>query len=383
MAPRSPTVQPGLSGLAQALLGGVKGYQGQVDRDRVEEERQLGRSIKLSTEADRQRASDTDFVMKGGMPTLGGALQANPQAMQAPQFVPNAPNDFDRTTKQFRQSAISPTDEVAVRGGTVNPMLPAQRQLEMAKMGRADIRGETAQALGMGGVQAPAGTEYFPNAAAQYFMPEDDANWQFIPENYGSPARLFNRKTQQVRLVPGSNPLPRASAGAGGAGGDPNQIMRLRTDYRLQPAVKNARTIQTAYERIQNTQDNAVGDLSLIFAYMKMLDPESVVRETEFANAQNAAGVPDQVRNVWNRVLEGERLNPNQRAQFRSQARDLVTGAQAGLNRTNEEYRRLAAAFGVDPTLIFSDTKTPEDNADDIESELAMDFGLPPSKRKP
>ncbi len=153
MAPRSPTVQPGLSGLAQALLGGVKGYQGQVDRDRVEEDRQLGRSIKLSTEADRQRASDTDFVMKGGMPTLGQAIQANPQP--AAEFVPNAPNDFDRTTKQFRQSAISPTDEVAVRGGMVDRSFGLrQKMAETEGVGRvsmglrADERGLLQQELG-------------------------------------------------------------------------------------------------------------------------------------------------------------------------------------------------------------------------------------------
>jgi hypothetical protein len=29
--------------------------------------------------------------------------------------------------------------------------------------------------------------------------------------------------------------------------------------------------------------------MAMIFAFMKMLDPSSVVRETEFANAQNAA----------------------------------------------------------------------------------------------
>jgi len=39
-----------------------------------------------------------------------------------------------------------------------------------------------------------------------------------------------------------------------------------------------------------------------------MLDPGSVVRESEFATAQNAAGVPDQVRNMYNKVLSGTRL---------------------------------------------------------------------------
>ena len=45
---------------------------------------------------------------------------------------------------------------------------------------------------------------------------------------------------------------------------------------------------------------SAASDLALIFSFMKVLDPGSVVREQEFANAQNAAGVPDQVRNLYN-----------------------------------------------------------------------------------
>ena len=39
-------------------------------------------------------------------------------------------------------------------------------------------------------------------------------------------------------------------------------------------------------------------DMSLVFGFMKMLDPSSVVRETEYATAKNATGVPDQVRNA-------------------------------------------------------------------------------------
>jgi hypothetical protein len=65
--------------------------------------------------------------------------------------------------------------------------------------------------------------------------------------------------------------------------------------------------IRDAFKRIQvSAQDpSAAGDLALIFNYMKMLDPGSVVRESEFATAANAAGVPDRVRNTFNRILRG------------------------------------------------------------------------------
>ncbi|WP_204128690.1 hypothetical protein, partial [Pseudomonas ogarae] len=65
---------------------------------------------------------------------------------------------------------------------------------------------------------------------------------------------------------------------------------------------------------------SAQNDLALIFSYMRMLDPASVVREGEFATAQNAAGVPDQIRNAYNKAVNGERLNPEQRTGFVSSA---------------------------------------------------------------
>ena len=225
MAPRSPTVQPGLSGLAQALLGGVKGYQGQVDRDRVEEDRQLGRSIKLSTEADRQRASDTDFVLKGGVPTLGQAIQANP--LPAAEFVPNAPNDFDRTTKQFRQSAISPTDEVAVRGGMVDRSFGLrQKMAETEGVGRVSmglrtderglLKGERETALQQFGLSAPVvGGASQSQAATDSYLREDNVQEPLVPVQNPDGTVVYYRRSQAAGLPVGrvaTPESPRASA---------------------------------------------------------------------------------------------------------------------------------------------------------------------------
>jgi hypothetical protein len=131
----------------------------------------------------------------------------------------------------------------------------------------------------------------------------------------------------------------------------------LAARYDADPIVKNAKDIAQSYARINATQDNAAGDLSMIFAYMKMLDPGSVVREGEFANAQNAAGVPDQVKNLYNRAATGERLNPNQRAQFRQQAVALAEAQRQLLQQTRQRYiqRAQAGKLSIDPDLLFSD----------------------------
>lgn len=132
-------------------------------------------------------------------------------------------------------------------------------------------------------------------------------------------------------------------------------IGRLASRYDADPIVKNAKDVAQSLQRIISAEDSAVGDLSLIFGYMKMLDPGSVVREGEFANAQNAAGIPDQVRNLYNRAMSGERLNPTQREAFQRQARTLSAGQRRLLQQTRNRYVQQSKSLNVDPDILFDD----------------------------
>lgn len=108
-----------------------------------------------------------------------------------------------------------------------------------------------------------------------------------------------------------------------------------------------------AYERILAAKDDAAGDLALIFSYMKMLDPGSAVRETEFANAQNAAGVPDQIRNLYNRIRSGERLNSDQRAMFKQQAFDIFETQETEYTSRADQMRGIAESHGITPERVI------------------------------
>ena len=102
------------------------------------------------------------------------------------------------------------------------------------------------------------------------------------------------------------------------------------------------------------SKPDAVGDLSLIFGYMKMLDPGSVVREGEFANAANAAGVPDRVWNLYNKVLKGERLNDQQRGAFKSQAKSLHDSASKREEEVRGGLEKVVKAYGLNAENVFS-----------------------------
>ena len=63
------------------------------------------------------------------------------------------------------------------------------------------------------------------------------------------------------------------------------------------------------------------GDIALIFGFMKIQDPGSTVREGEYATAENSASIPDRVRQAYNKAIEGDKLTPEQRADFLNTAR--------------------------------------------------------------
>jgi hypothetical protein len=131
----------------------------------------------------------------------------------------------------------------------------------------------------------------------------------------------------------------------------PELETKFRKEYNDQ--TKPYQEVKSAYGRVLSSEDTAVGDLSLIFGYMKMLDPGSVVREGEFATAQNAAGVPERIMNIYNKVATGQRLSPSQRDSFKGQAKGLYNSALEGEKTVRTGLERISKGYGLNTENIF------------------------------
>lgn len=110
-----------------------------------------------------------------------------------------------------------------------------------------------------------------------------------------------------------------------------------------------------AYSRIRSaaTDNTGAQDLALIFSFMKMLDPTSVVRESEFAQAVRTGGVPDQIAALYNQVTSGQKLSPQQRQNFVRTATSQLNAARDNAAQIENEYRRIAIDQGVDPDQVI------------------------------
>ena len=133
---------------------------------------------------------------------------------------------------------------------------------------------------------------------------------------------------------------------------------KLRKEWSGSPVTKDTQVIASSYQKIQEVQDNPspAGDISLIFNYMKMLDPASVVREGEQATAASAAAVPDRIRNAYNLLIEGEKLTPNQRKDFVNKARSTYKGQLAVQKTVDDKIRRVIKKRGLDESMVIDES---------------------------
>jgi hypothetical protein len=137
----------------------------------------------------------------------------------------------------------------------------------------------------------------------------------------------------------------------------------LRSEFTAQakPFVELAQ----AYQKIETAAKNntSAGDIALIYGFMKVLDPGSVVREGEFATAANAGGVADTVRNMYNRALSGQRIGENIRNDFLGQARNIIESQRVLSDDMVARYTGVAQNYKLDPNQVvfdpFKRMKTP------------------------
>ena len=166
----------------------------------------------------------------------------------------------------------------------------------------------------------------------------------------GEQLYTINKAGDGINFIPG----PQGAAPSDSA---LKREAELRKEFSAQPTVKDFQTVRDAYTNVKQSAagQSPASDISMIFAYMKLLDPTSVVREGEFATAQNAAGVPTQVYNLYNRMLSGERLSPGQRTDFLKSADSIYQGRERQYQGVVSEFRRLATGSGARPEQIVID----------------------------
>lgn len=132
--------------------------------------------------------------------------------------------------------------------------------------------------------------------------------------------------------------------------------MSLRKEFQSRDIVREWNDIESAYNKLKQitpNQGSGAKDLAIIFSYMKLLDPRSVVREGEQERAIKTGGIPDRVWSWYQRIENGQLLPPNIRSEFKSAAGELVRGHAVKLKEVEDEFENIARDEGFDTKKIF------------------------------
>ena len=128
---------------------------------------------------------------------------------------------------------------------------------------------------------------------------------------------------------------------------------KLRDDYTT--ASKPFVGIRDAYNTIQSALKGpitAVSTLAGATKFMKMIDPESVVRESELQMALKATGMFDRFMNLHNTVMKGQVLTPAQAGEIKIIAEQLYRTAESQQARLDSYFGGLAKEYGLSSNRV-------------------------------
>jgi hypothetical protein len=133
------------------------------------------------------------------------------------------------------------------------------------------------------------------------------------------------------------------------------QEEKLRKEF--QGRTKVYGELGTTFNNIKSSAEakNGPGDIALITGFMKMLDPGSVVRETEFATARDTAGLYERLLNTSQKLQSGQlfALDSKQRQEYVNLAKQYLDSAQKKAGEDKTALGVVVKNYRLNPENVF------------------------------
>lgn len=256
----------------------------------------------------------------------GGPTVANAAKMDA---LPQNTRVLDEQGFADRVFEIDPMSGLALRDKIAERRNPV-------KLGKDDrlIDPTTKQEL-VGAI--PAQSEFERQAAEQY--------------GKGTPA--YQQAMRNWLLKQSTHaPAPSMTFNAGEKGF--KHSIDLANAFKAEPIYKAHQEVTNSYGQIKAALENPSGasDLAAATKFMKLLDPGSVVRESELVMAMQTSGLLDRMANYANQIITGQKLTPTQRQEFKVMTDKLFDSSRSLYNQKRNQYVGIAQQYKLDPEVI-------------------------------
>jgi len=125
--------------------------------------------------------------------------------------------------------------------------------------------------------------------------------------------------------------------------------MGAKKTFMSEPIYKDFNDMKSSYGQVLSALDQGtpIGDVAGATKVMKLLDPGSVVRESELGLAMQASGRMDRLKNYFNQWATGQKLTPIQRDDFKQLSTELYSAAAQAYNQKRGEYIDFGESAGV------------------------------------
>lgn len=128
-----------------------------------------------------------------------------------------------------------------------------------------------------------------------------------------------------------------------------DNVNNLRKQFEAEQPIQDYKTVVPLMDSAIKAQNNKAGDLNIVYAFGKVMDPNSVVREGEQVMATNVGGVSEKVKGYIDQINGQGQLTPNQRTQLIEEIRSRARALQDTYNQRRAFYEDFAKRNHINP----------------------------------
>lgn len=294
----------------------------------------------LDTKQTSQNLTEQALIRRGLDPSMAKAVASNPSLMTSVAGTLFKPQ-VRALSPQEKTAAGLPATAPWFMGADGKPFLPDGLASIAPKHGvvAKDIYGN--DVYGEFDPTKPAGSRVTPDqpVAGQ----EKDST--IPPAPAGVDPKIW-RKEQSERTA--TNALP----------ADTKTTTQLRQEIQGLPSYKNFAQSAPVYRSMVDaaSRDNRASDVNLIYGMAKIMDPGSVVRESEMSVAQAIATLPQRMQSeIKSQIQATGRLSPEVRQGLIEEAKSRLNSYKTSFDQDATMYRGIADRNRMDVRDIVPD----------------------------
>ena len=331
-------------GLGEAIAGAYDAAQaaGSSARDRMLSEYQLAQKM--------QQAKDEQARQQAWQQMIGGASVTPEQALGA---QGGRVGPTPERAAAIGQAAPSPLSFLTPEQRQIIAMLPAKEgqaallDAMKTRQAQSEVVGQPFEVTGQDGrpvlVQQTKGGQMIPVSG---YAPKPETQTGLVREYEYAKANGFKGSFADWKNM--AKPEGTNVTINQGQKGFENES-KLRSDFKGEPIYKEFNDMKAAYSQVMSSlkQETPIGDIAAATKIMKLLDSDSVVRETELGMAMQATGKLDLLQNYVSNWKNGLKLTPTQRQEFANLSGELMAAAAQAYNQKRQEYVDFGSAYGL------------------------------------